>query len=104
MVVKSIGGLLVSIIFSYEAEIPYHSTPGYGSSSYGKASSRVSYMDHYGSQGSETFQSPPGFPNVVLIERDGRQIPLTNSGSTSSGGSHYSGSHGVSYSSGSGRY
>jgi hypothetical protein len=80
-------------------------TPGYGSSSYGKASSRVSYMDHYGSsQGSETFQSPPGFPNVVLIERDGRQIPLTNSGSTSSGGSHYSGPHGVSYSSGSGRY
>ena len=48
MVVKSIGGLLVSIIFFYGAEILYHSTPGYGSSSYGKASSRVSYMDHYG--------------------------------------------------------
>lgn len=75
-------------------------TPGYGTPSYGTGSDRVSYMDHYGSsQGSEMSSSAPGSPNVILLDRYGRQIPLTNtSGSMSSGGS--SGSYSTGYGSG----
>lgn len=68
-------------------------TPDYGGSSYDERSNRVSYMDHYGSHGSEMYQSPPGAPNVILLDRSGRQIPLTNSSrSVSSGESHRDGS------------
>ena len=46
--VKFIGGQVISIILFDGAEVLYHSTPGYGGSSYGGRSDRVSYMDHYG--------------------------------------------------------
>ncbi|KIM90707.1 hypothetical protein PILCRDRAFT_811165 [Piloderma croceum F 1598] len=74
-------------------------TPGYGTPSYGGRSDRVSYMDHYGSQGAETAPPMPGYPNVILLDHYGRQIPLTNSsGSVSGSGSHH-GSYRTGYSS-----